>query len=78
MCMGYGDQILGVRGGKSAGECVFRLLGGGELETTRSGIGGWGFATRAFPTWCLWRAQLFWEHRCRVFDTIRGYELALV
>ena len=53
MCMGYVDRILGVSGVKPAGEGVFGLLGGGELETTRSGIGGWGFVARAFPTWCL-------------------------
>ena len=29
-------------GVKLAGEGVFGLLGGGELKTTRSGIGGWG------------------------------------
>ena len=78
MCMGYVDRILGVSGVKTGRRRCFGLLGGGELETTRSGIGGWGFVARAFPIWCLWQAQLFWELRCRGFVMDGGYELVPV
>ena len=48
-CVGKGIVVLGVCGEKPVGEGDFGILGGGELKTTRSGIGGQGSSSRVMP-----------------------------
>ena len=52
-------KFLGVCGEKPAGEGVLGYFGGGELKTTRSGIGGQGSSSRAMPSWVPMAGTLF-------------------
>ena len=57
--LGLCGSILGVCGEKLAGEGVFGILGGGELKTTRSGIGGQGSSSQAMPSLVPMAGTLF-------------------